>query len=192
MNALKHRMIAGHDDKQGKGQARMPKVLRAILAPPLLSAPMLLGGCGEQCKLPSRCDAAEYDITLREGETTDTLTQGVPVHIKVISIDVGARIDGDKCKGYDGKATMQVSVETDPPSVEEYEISSSTCASWGSQCVAFNDVEITSSARMQGDASHYSDDAAPAQAATGGDAGEAVGACIIYNKRVSFTLGLGR
>jgi hypothetical protein len=192
MNTLKFRMTKEDGAAQGRGQARVPKALRAMLAPPMLSAPMLLMGCGEQCKLPSSCDAQEYDITLREGETTDTLTKGVPVHVTVVSIDVGARIDGDKCRGYDGKATIRINVETDPPRSEEYVVSSSSCASWSGQCVAINDVEITSSARLDGDASHYSGQPASVAAAGSEEPGEAVGSCIISNKKVSFTLGLGR
>lgn len=183
------------DDEHGSERRRpMSQAAKAFATAVLVAAPLGIVAC-DKCPVDDSCSTNDYDLTLAEGETKETMSGNQKVTIEVLSIsrrteDIGL----PECNVYGGSATIHLVVEplsgstsgdagTDAGSVFEQDItiSSSMCFSISNRCIAINNVDFGSGSGR-------------ADAGSGGtsDSGTTtLGACTVTDKTVSFTLTLG-
>ncbi len=177
-------MIVAHAER-GRRQAgsQGPAGIRARAFSALLVAGAMGQAACDSCPVDSECNAKEYHITLGEGESKDTITKTVHrneetgavtmqdevIHVEVLSIYQETRIEGSGvCTVTSGAATIRLTIESDPPFVQEVGVHSSMCYSVMEKCVAIHDAEVEQ------------------------DVGDPVdGVCPISNEKVSFTLTIG-
>ncbi|MEW6035920.1 MAG: hypothetical protein AB1529_04870 [Candidatus Micrarchaeota archaeon] len=171
-----------------RGKARRPESrVRQSSPARAFSALLFAGAMGqtacEPCPVDSECNAKEYHITLGEGESKNTVTKAVHrneetgavtmqdevIHVEVLSIYQETRIEGSGvCTVTSGAATIRLTIESDPPYMQEVGVHSSMCYSVMEKCIAIHDVEVEQ------------------------DVGDPVdGVCPISNEKVSFTLTIG-
>jgi hypothetical protein len=182
-------------EKELQGPAGRPqekagqKRASAMLITAFAAAAVLAEGC-TPCPVADSCNTNDYDITLGEGETKDTMSNGVPMHITAMSISVNARVEGAICRAYSGGAHVKLRIDSDPPYEQEFDISPSMCFSVVERCIGVNDTEVTSDVRLVTSNGLYDGDAGTG-VYTGGDGGTLTESCEITNKKVSFTLTIG-
>jgi hypothetical protein len=128
----------------------------------------------------SSCNTNEYDITLKEGETKETVSNGEVVTIQVLSISQNGTLEGTRCIAYGGGATIHLTVESDPPFEQDINITPSMCFAITNRCIAISDVSIGSDFGIP--------DAGAGEIT---DGGVYINTCTVTNKSVSFTLTLG-
>jgi hypothetical protein len=175
---------------QGRPQEKaVPKRAISTLLAAVATAAVLAEGC-TPCPVADSCNTNDYNITLGEGETKDTVSNGVPMHITAMSITVNARVEGAVCRAYSGGAHVKLTIDSDPPYEQEFDISPSMCFSVVQRCIGVNDTEVTSDVRLVTSSGLYDGDAGSG-VYTGGDGGTVTESCVISNKKVSFTLTIG-
>ncbi|MFH0885264.1 MAG: hypothetical protein V1861_06145 [Candidatus Micrarchaeota archaeon] len=151
-----------------KSKAALKKALAVVL----VASPMSLASCND-CPVDSSCSTNDFDITLKEGETKETVTNGEVVAIKVLSISQQTEDIGlPTCEVYGGSATINLKVESETPFEQEIVISPSMCFSITNRCIAISDVSFDSEVG-------------------GPDGGTDAEPCELTEKTVSFTLTLG-
>jgi len=155
--------------------------LRTALSMLLVAAPMGLAACNP-CPVDSSCSTNDYDITLKEGESKETMSNGQKVTIQVLSISVDSAMNGTVCETHGGGATIHLTVESETPFEQDIVITPSMCFSITNRCIGISDVSLGS------------DFAAPDGGlydGTDAGVGTSTGACAVTNKSVSFMLTLG-
>lgn len=174
---------------------------------------VLAEGC-TRCPTVEGCgNTADYEITLKEGETKSTLANGLQVHVSVVSISANAIASGNVCRPMGGSARLRLAIDSDPPYAEEFDVSPSMCQSVNRICTPHVDLDASAGTEIVGTADSGAATAEPCVPhcvafndaevsfdvemvgeglydGDGGipDGGVLSGSCLITNKSVSFTL----
>jgi hypothetical protein len=175
-------------DGRPKEMAQSKRPMAALLTAAALCA-VLAEGC-RTCPVADDCNSNDYEVTLAEGEKKTTVSNGLPVTVECLSISETVRMEPTGiCRTYGGSAKVRLTIESDPPLVQEVDISPSMCFSVIERCVAINNAEVSMDVEPAQDGLYGGDGGA---GGAGGDAGGTVyGSCIVSNESVKFTLTIG-
>lgn len=186
---------ARKEDESGKDVRRpQSQLAKALATAVLVAAPLGIAAC-DKCPVDDSCSTNDYELTLAEGETKETVSSGQKVTITVTSISMQTEDVGlPECRVYGGSALLHLRVEplsgttsgdagASGESVFEQDInvSSSMCFAITNRCIAINNASFGSEPGRS-----------DAGAGVTTDAGTTtLGACTVTDKTVSFTLTLG-
>ncbi|MCI0503298.1 hypothetical protein L0Y65_01145 [Candidatus Micrarchaeota archaeon] len=167
-----------------KPQGRRP--MATLLSAAALCA-VLAEGCN-RCPVADDCNANDYEVTLAEGEKKTTVSNGLPVTVECLSISETVKFEPTGiCRTYGGSAKIRLTIESDPPLVQEVDVSPSMCFSVIERCVAINDAEVSMDVEPVQNGLYDGDGGSG-----GSDAGGTIsGSCLVSNEKVTFSLTIG-